>query len=157
MRGITICEPYATLIVADPAELAKYRQTPKRAENRRWYTGYRGELLIHAGLGKKYVDEFRDVPLPQLTFGAILGVASLVECIELGMVPKRQARFPWLENHPHAEGPFCLILENVRRFEKPVPWQGAQGLWRPDTEHADQRRALGQALKTAIPIAWTPK
>lgn len=46
MKCLTVCQPYASLIVGwegiDQADV-------KRVENRKWRPAYRGPLLIHAG------------------------------------------------------------------------------------------------------------
>lgn len=54
-------------------------------------------------------------------FEAIASVSKQVE-----------AKYPWLADHQHAEGPYCLLLDNVRRFEQPIPARGMLGLWEFD-------------------------
>jgi hypothetical protein len=50
MKCLTICQPHAWGIV----------HGTKRIENRRWYTGYRGPLLIHAGKSKDWLGLWED-------------------------------------------------------------------------------------------------
>jgi len=111
MRGLTICQPYASLIV----------QGDKPVENRGWYTTYRGPLVIHAGKSRDWLPtcpEFRGT----LVFGAVVGVAELYDCMLYERLPVD------LRSHKHAVGPWCWLLRDVRRIE-PIQWSGAQGLW----------------------------
>lgn len=118
MMGLTICQPYAHLIVLGE----------KPIENRTWFTSYRGDLLIHAGKSKAWLDEDDRNLYPEMVFGAAVGVAQLVACLKLDATwPERWAH---LQDHEHANGPFCWVLEHVRRFDRPVPCSGSQGLWR---------------------------
>ena len=128
MRAITICQPYAHLIVTGA----------KRVENRTWPTRVTGPVAIHAGKSREWLelsddgtrDEYYDLPLADMAFGAVVGVADLVACLPIEEIRRgdHDARFPWLRDHEHAEGPFCFVLENVRRIE-PVPFKGAQGFF----------------------------
>ncbi|MEE8309095.1 MAG: hypothetical protein V3R34_01730 [Hyphomicrobium sp.] len=56
---------------------------------------------------------FRGIPV-----GSIVATARLVSC-------RRPARIP----EPWAFGPWCWILEDVRRLEEPIKCKGRQGLW----------------------------
>ena len=144
MKALTICQPYAHLIVTPQSELPRFA-VQKRVENRTWNCRYRGPLLIHAGKSKKFLstdpddfDEYED----RLVFGAIVGVAEVVDCVPGNMLREKPFRFdvydrkkyPWLGDHPHAEGPWCIILDNVQRFRNPVPYRGALGLFNVDGE-----------------------
>lgn len=141
MKALTICQPYAHLIcLPDDDDRAK------RVENRTWPTSYRGPLLIHAGKSREWLelndsgdrDELYDLALADMQFGFIIGIADLRDCVEKfvleGNAPRRfqessRRRWPWLEMHEHAEGPWCWVLQEVRRFETPIPYKGAQGLF----------------------------
>lgn len=68
-----------------------------------------------------YAIDVRAIP-----FGAIVAVADLVACLRLDL--QWPNRWEPLREHEHANGPFCWILENVRRVN-PVPFRGAQGLF----------------------------
>lgn len=115
MRGLTVCQPFASLIAAGA----------KPVENRTWPTSYRGALLIHAGKSRKWLGEHVDVvglpdPMP---FGVVVAVARLHDCRRLEELPSR------LRVHEHASGPWCWILRDVAPLSRPVPWRGALGLW----------------------------
>lgn len=125
MKALTICQPYAHLIV----------RGDKRVENRTWPTRYRGDLVIHAGkstdwLSPDDINDWRAAGDP-MVFGAIVGWAKLVACLPLHEVANGEhaAKYPWLSTHEHTEGPWCWVLDEVNRFDHPFPWKGAQGLW----------------------------
>ncbi len=130
MKALTICQPYAHLIVTGK----------KRVENRGWSTRHRGLLLIHAGKSKEWL--CGDVPSPDMAFGAVVGAAQLLDCLHIDEIRQgtHEARYPWLSAHLHTEGPWCWLLDDVRRFDPPMSCKGAQGLWTvPD--HLVPRRA----------------
>lgn len=139
MKALTICQPYAQLIL-----LPETDSRHKRVENRRWYTNYRGPLLIHAGKSREWleidpetpdIDEEYDLPIANMAFGALVAVADLVACVDA--IDRSTAsylngvkQFPWLLTHQHAERhSFWWVLQNVRPFSEPIPWRGAQGLF----------------------------
>jgi hypothetical protein len=136
MKALTICQPYAHLIV----------RGEKRVENREWTTRYRGPLVIHAGKSREWLapeclHEYAAEGDP-LVFGAAIGVADLIDCLHINRIVAGEydARHIWLSEHDHTHGTWCLVLSSVRRFD-PIPWKGAQGLWDfPDS-------ALAAALK----------
>lgn len=144
MTALTICQPYAHLIcLPDDDDRAK------RVENRRWGTSYRGPLLIHAGKSREWLDLDEDdtcddtyeIPLSEMAFGAIVGIANLADCVQLVPVISQRGflsynvpnhasrRWPWLACHAHTEGPFCFVLTECRRFKNPIPCRGARGLF----------------------------
>lgn len=125
MKALTILQPWAEMIA----------RGLKRIENRTWPTHYRGPLAIHAGKGMGWMKredpllwpERFGVEMPkaaELTFGAIIAVAELVDCVPIDELP------PELEDHAWASGPWCWILEDVRRTE-PIACAGFLSLWTP--------------------------
>lgn len=142
---LTICQPYAHLIITPQAELPA-GTVRKRVENRRWGTGYRGLLAIHAGRSKDWLEldtqateptDLYGIRVADMAFGAIVGFVDLVGCVRLQSrvgggweaAPGVVERYPWLLDHIHAEGPFCWILGNARRLQTPVPARGQRQLW----------------------------
>lgn len=132
MKALTICQPYAELIACGE----------KRVENRTWATSYRGELLIHAGKSRQWLDlgtdaELNEIDVPTgiylstLDFGAIVANAKLIDClnVEAIMSGRYDEQYPWLRSHKHVSGPWCWVLADVVRIEPGIPWSGAQGLW----------------------------
>lgn len=113
MKALTICQPYAHLIVAGE----------KRVENRTWPTSYRGHLAIHAGKSRSWLAPGDEAFYPGMVFGAVVAIARLADCVRLSNLPAD------LKGHEHAHGPWCWLLEDVTPFPKPFPARGAQGLW----------------------------
>ena len=117
MKAITICQPWAWAIA----------RGIKTVENRTWRTWYAGSLLIHAGKSRTWFtgEELNDgtpEPAPSsCVFGAIVAVCRIVGCVRL--------TDPRVVGNLFAEGPWCLMLDDVRTLRDPIPWQGAQGLW----------------------------
>ena len=118
MNALTICQPYAHLIAVGE----------KPVENRTWSTAHRGELAIHAGLSREWLDRDDAAFYPDMVFGKIVAVAQLTDCFHIRGAgwPKR---YPELHGHPHVNGPWCFVLRDVRRLREPVPCRGAQGIW----------------------------
>lgn len=165
MKALTICQPYAHLIcLPDDDDRAK------RVENRSWYNGFTGTLLIHAGKSRDWLeldetetrDEDYDLPLADMVFGAIVGVcrvagAFAMEKTTLKYPPHngREAlvipdgalrRWSWLACHEHVEGPQCWVLRECRKFNEPIPYRGAQGLFNvPDELVAEALREVEYA------------
>lgn len=143
MKALTICQPYAELIACGE----------KRVENRTWSTSYRGPLAIHAGTSRAWLHTYRPLP-KQMDFGKVIAVCDLTACFSLadlkyyadlsnsgrasgnaferlknyGWTQEFLWKFGWVLWHNHASGPFCWVLENVRRID-PVRAVGRQGLW----------------------------
>jgi hypothetical protein len=124
MKALTICQPYAALIVAGE----------KLVENRTWPTNYRGVLAIHAGKSRAWLAPnterwYADNGEP-LVFGAVVGVAELVAVLDYGKIQRGHydPEYSWVINHKHASGPWCWILRGAEPID-PVQINGKQGLW----------------------------
>ena len=149
MKALTICVPYPSFIL--DAELPQGIER-KKTENRSWEMLYRGPLLIHAGLSKKWMATVRFEQRPKNpVYGAIIGVVDVIDCVHiLELTGPRETwshkvrnKYPWLPTHQHASGPYCIILENPRKFISPIPYKGAQGLFNvPDSVVAEQMRKV---------------
>lgn len=120
MKAITICQPYAHLIAI----------LDKRVENRGWPTRYRGPILIHAGMSLDWLGTHPPVAEP-MAFGAVVATANLTDCVHIDDIAMGtyDLVYPWLRDHEHASGPYCFILSDVRRLDRPVPLKGRQGLF----------------------------
>lgn len=125
MKAITISQPFASLIA----------DGEKWVENRTWATDYRGPIAIHAGKGQQYLDaqELQEYPT-----GCIVAVAILSACFHIDEIHKQQfdktvpgtwLTFGQVQTHEHTEGPFCWILELVKKLDHPIVAKGQQGLW----------------------------
>lgn len=124
IKALTISQPYASLI------------GEKWCENRSWNTNYRGWLAIHAGKGTQYLTKAELTAYPT---GCVIKIARLAACVSkqsINAFDRSTHLIPgtsktWLEaaQHPHCEGPFCLILEDIRDLTEPLIINGKQGLW----------------------------
>ncbi len=131
MKAISLLQPWATLIVIGV----------KTIETRSWRTQHRGNILIHASLGKtgsifaseppfkKYIPDFT-----KLSFGAIIGQATItgVERIEsLGISDELMNRLTMEEKAfgDYTEGRYAWLLEDFMQFEKPIPAKGMLSIW----------------------------
>jgi len=121
MKALTIQQAWAWAIHA----------RHKCVENRTWSTSYRGALAIHAGKGTSWLSDSRKwmwhelgiiVPDGDLIFGAVLGVAQLVDVVKYD-------RCKELQTDPWASGPWCWRLEDYKPLREPVVYRGAQGLF----------------------------
>ena len=122
MRALTICQPYAELIM----------RGEKLVENRNWGMRYRGAMLIHAGKSREWLQSYSPLP-DRMDYGAIIGIVQVRGCIEFRrgkrLDPLVLEAWPWLADHIHCEGPYCWILEDAFRFQEPVPYRGMQGIF----------------------------
>ena len=118
MKCLSIRQPWAWAIL----------HANKDVENRTWYTGYQGPLLIHAGqkadvAGWREFVRWHDRILPpgllphNLPGGVVLGVVRLVDCVD-------DSPSPWAE-----EGLWHWLLADRIAFDEPVPWRGQLGLF----------------------------
>jgi activating signal cointegrator 1 len=123
MKALTILQPWAEMIA----------RGVKRVENRTWRTKYRGPLAIHAGKSLAWMENEDPAtwpgrygvempPADELTFGAIIAIAELVDCVRVEDLPAD------LRGHLFAAGPWCWVLDGARRIE-PVPCKGSQLVW----------------------------
>ena len=124
MKTLTICQPYAELILLGL----------KTVENRVWTTPHRGWIGIHAGKSKAWLNTYPQNPR-KMEFGMLVGIARLTDCIPIAKLRKDRKLFESLK--PYAEGPYCWMLEDVRRFVDPVELAGKQGLFDADNRLFD--------------------
>ncbi|MFJ1930431.1 MULTISPECIES: hypothetical protein [unclassified Streptomyces] len=126
IRGITIRQPWATCILAG-----------KSPENRPRPWSWRGWVLLHAGKSKPEPAVLRE-PLVartirnrELTTGAVIGVARLVDCHQDpdGSPPCT----PWAQ-----AGAWHLVLQDVQELPLPVPVDGQLGPWKPTPDLLEQ-------------------
>lgn len=146
MKALSICQPYPHLILT----------REKRVENREWRTDYRGPLLLHAGKSRRYLDGY---PESDMVFGALLGTATLVDCLHIDEIDRgvHDGRYPWVADHVHTEGTWCWIFEEPCRLHVPIPWRGALGLFEvpDDILHPADRSRLCERTAPAGEPLWS--
>lgn len=88
----------------------------KDIENRDWWTGYRGPVLIHAGVKVEhddydFVSKVAGVPVPDVVpVGGVVGIAKIVDCVT-------RSDSPWFF------GRYGFVLADAR----PLPFQKLKG------------------------------
>lgn len=126
MKCLTLIQPFASLIV----------DGRKLIETRSWPTKHRGTIGLHAGakVDKAACADF-GYHLPEVPTGAILGVATIIDCVQFPSPiapPDRYGDF--------TPGRFGWILDKIERFAKPIEAKGMLGLWDcPLLDKAKQR------------------
>ena len=134
MKVLSFLQPWASLTVMGL----------KKLETRSWSTRHRGELLIHASMGKsgallaqetpfsKYIADFSKLP-----FGAIIGKVLLTDVIRVESLHMSDAVINQLTMEERAfgdysNGRYVWVLEEPELFRKPVFIKGTLGLWNYD-------------------------
>ena len=122
MKVLTIKEPWATLII----------DGYKKYEFRSWKTNYRGKILIHAGMSleRDMLEKFKDYNL-RCTKGAIIGEAEITDCILVDEEFNEKIRKinPIVYGRSNHVENYAWKLENVIKYDKPIPVKGKLGLW----------------------------
>ena len=122
MKALTIKEPWASLII----------EGYKKYEFRSWKTNYRGKILIHAGLNidKDMLERFKDYNL-NCSQGAIIGEAELVDCVLVDSKLNQELRKidPIVYGRSKHTETYGWKLENVKKYDVPIPCKGTLGLW----------------------------
>ncbi|HEY1656033.1 MAG TPA: hypothetical protein VGF86_13065 [Candidatus Tumulicola sp.] len=73
-------------------------------------------------------------PRPTAYLGALIGRATLVDCVLVADVPDAQRRW--------AVGPWCFLLDDVRPLARPIVLKGALGLFPIDARSEMRLAAL---------------
>jgi hypothetical protein len=144
MKALTLTQPWASLMAIQA----------KTIETRSWYTGYRGELIIHAAKGfpkwaKETCDEpefaaaLRGMKAEDLPLSVGLCVVRLLACIRTEQMYKAEAVLghkPSIKEiylGDYTEGRYAWLTEYVRPLNQTQPMRGSLGLW--DWSHGEVR------------------
>ncbi len=127
MKALSLYEPWATLIALKL----------KRFETRSWSTTYRGPLVICASIKHPPIWRILDILYrAKISFedcspGRAVCIVYLTNILPTTMIDFYEG--PLGENEKSYgdffPGRFAWKLENVRRFKKPFPVRGRQGLF----------------------------
>lgn len=134
MLALSLWQPFGLLWLS-PAKIH---------ETRHWSTNVRGTIAVHAAKTREGMDDaagyldavlkkhFGDDWQSQIAYGAIIGTLDLTHCYRIG-----QEIEPLTEDDQDcgnfAPGRFLFRRGAYTRFDKPIPWRGAQGFFRvPD-------------------------
>lgn len=131
MKTLSLLQPWASLVVMGA----------KKIETRSWRTAHRGELLIHASLGKKggamatqlpfkkYITHFTALP-----FGAIIGRVRVddiipVEALQLSDIRLNALTLEEKAFGDYGRGRYAWMLSEPLMFNEPVFIRGSLQLW----------------------------
>jgi activating signal cointegrator 1 len=134
MKVLSLLQPWASLVTMGA----------KKIETRSWSSKHRGELLIHASMGKagallagempfgKYITNFNALP-----FGAIIGKVVLedilpIEVLDLSMSELNHLTLEERAFGDYSAGRYGWILTDAVAFDKPIPMRGHLHLWEYD-------------------------
>jgi activating signal cointegrator 1 len=138
MKALSLWQPWASLWCSDR----------KVHETRHWPTRFRGLLLVHAA--KRFEKGFdHDDPLAlilraefgvgwqtRLPTGALIGAVKIIACKRTEDVTSKWAPEPvpisrWDDYQcgDFADGRFAFERGQFCRFDRPIPWRGAQGFF----------------------------
>ena len=122
MKTLTIKQPWASLIT----------EGYKKYEFRSWKTNYRGKILIHAGLALEHdmLEKFKDYNL-NYPKGVIIGEAEITDCILVDKEFNEEIRKtnPVVYGRSNHTETYAWKLENIKKYENPIPAKGKLGLW----------------------------
>ena len=122
MKVLTIREPWVSLII----------NGYKKYEFRSWKTNYRGKILIHTSqkIEKEMLSRFKDYKLNCVS-GSIIGEAELTDCILVDEEFNQNLRK--IDNVVYGKSnhveKYAWKLENIKKYDKPIPMKGKLGLW----------------------------
>ena len=136
MKALTLTQPWASLVALQE----------KKIETRSWYTGYRGELIIHAAKGfpsdckelcgdEPFRTALRGQTWNQLPLSRGLCVVRLLGCIrttdmyKAAIIQGRNLSLQELDFGNFEQGRFAWLLEYVRPLNQTQPVRGSLGLW----------------------------
>ena len=127
MKTLTIKQPWASLIT----------EGYKKYEFRSWKTNYRGKILIHAGLSleKDVQERFKNYNL-DYKLGYIIGEAEIVDCILVDEKFNESLRNidPIVYGRSNHVENYAWKLENIKKYDNPIPCKGKLGLWNYEGE-----------------------
>jgi len=138
MKTLSIRQPWAELII----------QGRKTLELRTWTVKYRGPLAIHASQTvEREACLAHGLDPDQVTTGAVIGVADLVEIIELDAASYAAHSAEHLDDGPWTGGPlYGWRLANPRPLPEPLPMRGRMGLFEVTS---DGLQVAGEGLRVA--------
>ena len=126
MKVITIKQPYATLIA----------EGYKEYEFRTWRTTYRGDILIHAGLGidKEAMERFKYLNL-DYPRGCIIAKAKITDCLLVDAKLKEELKEKDKNVYKGAiiskNKEYAFKLESIKKVDN-IPINGKLSLWNYD-------------------------
>ena len=126
MKVLTLKQPWATLIA----------EGLKEYEFRSWKLNYRGELLIHAGVGedKEAMEKYKHLGL-EFPHKRIIAKVTLEDCIKLTpeVCKEINKKNPLIYGDKVRDG-YAWKLTNITKIKNDKEVSGQQGLWNYNEE-----------------------
>lgn len=124
MKVLSIREPFASLI----------KEQKKMIETRSWSTSYRGELYIHASLGKVKKEKVELINLltnQELNYGYIICKCKLIDCIYMTSEYVNKIKNSKHQEYicgEYKEGRYAWVLSDIKPIN-PIKAHGQLGIW----------------------------
>jgi activating signal cointegrator 1 len=129
MKAVSLWQPWASLWVSER----------KEHETRHWATSHRGWILVHAAkriefdhdprLSEILDDEFGPHWGLELPRGALIGMVDLVTCRETELMPFGHEKTDDYCCGNFEPRRFAWRRRAFRKFDQPIPYRGAQGIF----------------------------
>ena len=124
MKVITLKQPWASLVAYGY----------KKYEFRSWKLNYRGDIIIHAGLGvdKEAMEQVKDLNL-NFPSKKLMAIVHIDDCISLNNSISQaiNKENPIVYGNKSRTG-YAWKLSNVRLLDIPEVISGKQGIWNYD-------------------------
>lgn len=128
MKVLTIRQPFASLIA----------EGIKEYEFRTWKTNYRGDLLIHAGLGvnESAMEKYKNYNL-EYPKGCIIAKVTMTDCVKvddnLRKILKEKNRYLYSNQINNKEdNTYVFILKDIKKIKPINNIKGKLGFWEYD-------------------------
>ncbi len=120
MKCLSICQPYANLIVSGK----------KTIELRNWNTSFRGEFLVHASTTIKQTDCQRLKISKKLVTGAIIGKVEIYNVKKYNSKSEVKNDYKkHLASKNFFDRKYGFLLKNAKTFRIPISCKGKLGFF----------------------------
>ena len=145
MKCLSICQPFAELIIQDK----------KTIELRNWNTNYRGEFLVHAPIKIKKEDCKKLKIKRKLTTGAIIGKAEIYDVKKYQSIKEIQNdKNKHFSSKKFQEKIYGFILKNPKPLRIPIPWKGQLGFFDVDLPKIKNNKMVIDMIEEEFTYQW---
>jgi len=145
MKCLSICQPFAELIIQDK----------KTIELRNWNTNYRGEFLVHAPIKIKKEDCKKLKIKEKLTTGAIIGKAEIYDVKKYQSTKEIQNdKNKHFSSKKFQEKIYGFILKNPKPLRIPIPWKGQLGFFDVDLPKIKNNKMVIDMIEEEFTYQW---
>ena len=145
MKCLSICQPFAELIIQDK----------KTIELRNWNTNYRGEFLVHAPIKIRKEDCIKLKINEKLTTGAIIGKAEIYDVKKYQSTKEIQNdKNKHFSSKKFQEKMYGFILKNPKPLRIPIPWKGQLGFFDVDLPKIKNNKMVTDMIEEEFTYQW---